>query len=469
MAISTNESVQFNISNIQDNQILVYDASTGSFVNETSAVSANANVTGLGRNIGSQGVGLYAQNDNQYLEFYKLQSGANTTLSLNDNVLTIDAVVGTSAVNVSSSNANTVAVFDSTGNVLAGNDFLILDNETLTLVGSNNNVSFVDGTITATTLNVANFSVGGNFNLPTTDGNANQIMVTDGNGTVTWVDNTDISTKVDTAVFNAYQATALTEVANHAPALNNLYSLGNSTHKYSQIFSTYFRGTADLAVNAQNLGSQPAANYMLRSDTYDADQIDALIANVTPANSNVSYLSSITVTDGTISYTDAEVDIRSADSNITVTADPVLKTITLTSNVQVYGFQRVAAEGNINNYIVADRVNDVLNFVGGTGITVSADPNSDTITINATGSGGANIANSSITDLSDVDTTGITNGQTLIWSASNSQFEPGTVSSNVSASTLTIGTRSTPVSVSLSGGSTLNIIGRTSNVAVSLS
>ena len=265
MAISTNESVQFNISNIQDNQILVYDASTGAFTNETSAVSANANVTGLGRNIGSQGVGLYAQNDNQYLEFYKLQSGANTTLSLNNNVITIDAVVGTGTVNVSSSNANTVAVFDSTGNVLSGNDFLVVDGETLTLVGSNNNVSFVDGTITATTLNVTNFSVGGNFDLPTTDGNANQIMVTDGNGTVTWVDNTDISTKVDTAVFNAYQATALTEVANHAPALNNLYSLGNSTHKYSQVFSTYFRGTADLAVNAQNLGSQPAANYMLRT------------------------------------------------------------------------------------------------------------------------------------------------------------------------------------------------------------
>ena len=469
MAISTNESVQFNISNISDNQILVYDASSGAFVNETSAVSANANVTGLGRNIGSNGVGLYAQNDNQYLEFYKLQSGANTTLSLNDNVITIDAVVGSATVDVSTSNANTVAVFDSTGNVLSGNDFLVVDGGTLTVVGSNNNVSFVDGVITATTLNVDNFSVGGNFNLPTTDGNANQIMVTDGNGTVTWVDNTDISTKVDTAVFNAYQATALTEVANHAPALNNLYSLGNSTNKYSQVFSTYFRGTADLAVNSQNLGSQPAANYMLRTDTYDSDQIDALIANVTPANSNVSYLSSITVTDGSISYTDTEIDIRSADSNITVTADPVLKTITLTANVDHDAFGRISVDGDTSNYIVADGNNDVFNIVSGTGISIVANPSNDSIIINATGSGGANIANSSITDLSDVDTTGITNGQTLIWSASNSQFEPGTVSSNVSASTLTIGTRSTPVSVSLSGGSTLNIIGRTSNVAVSLS
>ena len=42
------------------------------------AVSANANVTGQGRNVGPQGVGLYKQNDGAYLEFYKLQSGANT-------------------------------------------------------------------------------------------------------------------------------------------------------------------------------------------------------------------------------------------------------------------------------------------------------------------------------------------------------------------------------------------------------
>ena len=53
-----------------------------------------ASVTGLGRNVGTYGVGLYKQNDSQYLEFYKLQAGANATIALNDNVITIDAVVG---------------------------------------------------------------------------------------------------------------------------------------------------------------------------------------------------------------------------------------------------------------------------------------------------------------------------------------------------------------------------------------
>ena len=110
MAITTNESVQFIISNIADNQILVYDANVGAFVNETSSSSANTSVTGQGRNIGSTGVGLFAQNDGAYLEFYKLQSGANTTLSLNDNVLTIDAVVGAGSLTLGSANANTIIV-----------------------------------------------------------------------------------------------------------------------------------------------------------------------------------------------------------------------------------------------------------------------------------------------------------------------------------------------------------------------
>ena len=96
MAISSNDNEIFDLSNIQDNDIFVYDASTGTFRNEASAVSANATITGQGRNIGSTGVGLYKQNDSQFLEFYKIDSGSNVTLSLNDNVLTIDAVVGTS-------------------------------------------------------------------------------------------------------------------------------------------------------------------------------------------------------------------------------------------------------------------------------------------------------------------------------------------------------------------------------------
>ena len=108
MPIGSSDSIIYNIDGIQDNQILVYDAATGSFKNETAAVSANSSVTGQGRNVGTYGVGLYKQNDSQYLEFYKLQAGSNATIALNDNVITIDAVVGSGSLALGTANASTI-------------------------------------------------------------------------------------------------------------------------------------------------------------------------------------------------------------------------------------------------------------------------------------------------------------------------------------------------------------------------
>ena len=179
MAIGSNETISFNLDNVTDNQILVYDASTGSFKNETSAVSANANVTGQGRNVGSQGVGLYKQNDGAYLEFYKLQSGANTTLTLTDNVLFIDAVVGTGSTTLGSANANTVVVADATGNVFNGSDSLTFDGTTFSFLGSGNNVTVANGLVTANNLVTTNLTFAG-ITMPTADGTANQILVTNG-------------------------------------------------------------------------------------------------------------------------------------------------------------------------------------------------------------------------------------------------------------------------------------------------
>jgi hypothetical protein len=468
MAITSNETVQFNIDRIVDNQILVYDATVGAFVNESiGSLTANVQITGLGRNLGSSGVGIYNSNDGAYLQFYKIAAGANTTLNLADNVITIDSVVGTSDVDVQTANANTVAVYDSQGNIINGSDTIIIEDDSVIISGSVNNVVISNGTITATSIITDTVELASGVQFPQADGNANQILVTDGNGTLSWSDNIDISGKVDSTVFNAYQATAITTVSNHAPVLNNLYSLGNSTNKYSQVFSTYFRGTADLAVNSLNLGSQPAANYMLRSDTYDADQIQALIANVQVANTD-GLLSSITVTDGSVSYTGATVDIRSADSNIIVSADPVTKRITLTANVDHYTFSRIAVNGNVNNYIVADKSNDVLNFKAGTGISLVADPSDDSVTISATGGGFGGA--STISELSDVGSiAGIQDGQALLWSSANTQFEYGNVSAAAAATSLIVGTRTGSESISLIGGSTLTVIGRTSNVAVGLS
>ena len=115
--------------------------------------------------------------------------------------------------------------------------------------------------------------------MPTADGTANQVLVTDGANTISFANQQDISGKTDNTTFNAHVATAMLTTTNNAPALNNTYDLGNSTNKYNEVFSTYFRGTADVAVNATNLGSVPASSYRLVADSYTKAEVDSAISS----------------------------------------------------------------------------------------------------------------------------------------------------------------------------------------------
>ena len=456
MAIGSNDNIQFNLTNISDNQILVYDATTGSFKNETSAVSANANVTGLGRNVGSQGVGLYKQNDNQYLEFYKLQSGANTTISLNDNVIFIDAVVGSGTLSLGSGNANTVAVFDANGNVLNGSDNILYDGTTLTFIGANNNVSMSDGLVTSNNLVTTNFSIaGGNVTFPTADGTANQILQTDGAGNLTFVNNTDISGKLDSVTFNAHVAQAMVTTGNNAPALNDTYDLGNSSNKFSEIFSTYFRGTADVAVNSQNLGSVPAANYRLVSDSFTKAEVNALIANVDTANTS-GLLSNIRVTNGSTSFVqeDGNVDIR-GDGNITVSADTTNKRLTVgldANQLVTRAFRQIAVSGQDN--VVADSPTDTLTFVAGSGMTITTSNAGDSVTFTSTGGGGGGgNSNVALTDFSVTTATPSGNGSLSYDNAGVFTFTPA----NVQTVTQSLSWNSGNKQLTISGGNTVDL------------
>ena len=115
--------------------------------------------------------------------------------------------------------------------------------------------------------------------MPTADGTANQILVTNGSNVLSFANQQDISVKTDNTTFNAHVAQAMVTTGSNAPALDNTYDLGNNSNKYNEIFSTYFRGTADLAVNATNLGSQPAANYRLAADSYTKAEVDSAISS----------------------------------------------------------------------------------------------------------------------------------------------------------------------------------------------
>ena len=447
MPIGNHDSITFNIDSITDNQVLVYDAATGSFKNETAAVSANASVTGQGRNVGSYGVGLYKQNDSQYLEFYKLQAGSNATISLNDNVITIDAKVGTGSIALGTANANTVLVADANGNIANGSDNILYDGTTFKVVGGSNNTSIADGTVTTTSFVTTNLTFAGMI-MPVADGTAGQVLATDGSNNLDWVARTDITGKTNRTDFNAHIATAVTTNANSQPAINNLYSLGNSTNKYSQVFSTYFRGTADLAVNAQNLGSTPAADFRLAADSYTKTQVESAISNVSVANVS-GLISNLIVTNGTTSYTTVgnDLDIRGG-TNINVSTDSSNKlvTIDLDATVVTKAFRQFNANGTT---LVAETSSDTLNVTAGSGISITADANTDTMTITSTGSGSYD--NSQVD--AHLNTSTATTGQVLSYNGSDYDW----VAQSGGAGSQTLSWNAGTSTISISGGNAIDL------------
>lgn len=106
------------------------------------------------------------------------------------------------------------------------------------------------------------------------------------------------------------------------------------------------------------------------------------------------------------------------------------------------GFGNIIVSGQTT--VSADQSADDLTFVAGSGITITTQANADRITFSTNSSAIANSIN--VSDLNDIDATGITNGQVLIWNSSTSKFEAGNMSggggSNVDLTDFSITTAS---------------------------
>ena len=91
------------------------------------------------------------------------------------------------------------------------------------------------------------------------------------------------------------------------------------------------------------------------------------------------------------------------------------------SNVTTLAYSNIHVSGQTS--LGADRKDDDLTFAGGTGINATTDANSDTISfaINPTTAAAA----MDIANFNDVNASGITNGQVLIWNSSTNKFEAG--------------------------------------------
>lgn len=99
-------------------------------------------------------------------------------------------------------------------------------------------------------------------------------------------------------------------------------------------------------------------------------------------------------------------------------------TSNVSGNGTSLGFGNIIVAGQTT--VSADQSADDLTLVAGSGITITTQANADRITFSTNSSAIANSIN--VSDLNDIDTTGITNGQVLIWNSSTSKFEAGNMS-----------------------------------------
>ena len=112
------------------------------------------------------------------------------------------------------------------------------------------------------------------------------------------------------------------------------------------------------------------------------------------------------------------------------------------SNVAQYtslAYKTIAVEGSgTQTALSADQYDDTLTFVAGGGISLTTNAAQDKLTF--TSNGDAIVSNVSVGALSDVDTSGASNGDTLVWDSANSTWTAGQVSAELSNSGVTAGT-----------------------------
>jgi len=237
------------------------------------------------------------------------------------------------------------------------------------------------------------------FTLPTSDGTNGQVLVTNGSGGVSW-------TTLQTGGLTASQLTAnlanyIPKNATSMPDTTMSYDIGNSNYKYLNIFANRFRGTADAAIRLEdgatiitaatlanaviktnNLSDLPnAATARTNLGVYSKAEVDANISSAQLQNA-ISTVTSVGSAN-TISATSATHAIRfEGGTGIGINQYTANNTIQISKTDAITGvFKNVSADGIL---IIADNNNDTLNLVSGSNVSFTANPGTDTITIDAT-------------------------------------------------------------------------------------
>ena len=99
-------------------------------------------------------------------------------------------------------------------------------------------------------------------------------------------------------------------------------------------------------------------------------------------------------------------------------------------------FKTITVSGQTN--ISSDSTEDTLTIAAGSGMSIVTNAPTDTLTISADAS--TIVGSVGINSLNDIDTTGVSNGQALVYNSSTSKFEVGTPTTTLANSGVTAGT-----------------------------
>ena len=432
----TGDNLTFNIDSVSDNQILVYEASTGVFVAQNSlAADANAAVSGAS-NTGASGIGVFSAKDGDQLKFKKIIGSGATSVTETSNVITVSTTayslpttLQTTATNANSfvyrgrnfgdnANVDAYAGVYNNANYPIHSQTAGFDAKTRFVIGSNDNTdielksahslflstSTTDGHIEVRSANSTVFYAGSSssttpalkinanrsltvsnaFTLPTSDGTTGQVLKTDGSGSLSW---TSVSTDgVSPSELTANLANYIPKDASSLPNTTQAYDIGSTSKMYLNIYASNFKGTADYAIRVGSVGNN----------------IDyATLSNMSNKTLNLSDLSSASASRTNLSvYSKAEVDANIASAQLqnsisqvnTVGSANTINAATATSAIRFEAGDGIALNQYSGNSTIqiakSDAITGTFKNMVFDGTYIVAETNSDTMTFTS----GANIS-----------------------------------------------------------------------------